>query len=282
MVEASDPNRWHITKALKKFWAKNSLERLKKINADRVFVVDGMEGIGKSTWAFQQACYIDRSLNNSPEKFVSRIAFSPDEFKDLATQVKNGVVIFDEAFRGLSSRAALSKENKKLIQCFMEMRQQNNIVFIVLPSFFMLDIYVAMLRSSGLFNIYNAKHGKKRAWRGFNRFDKNQIYQTGIKKGWNYFLKSKFSGYFYGKFPNGQEFEEAYLRKKAEAFRGREKFTEEAKKDFYAEKNQQIAEILEKFKEKYQLSNRKLGEVAGFSHTHINSILNAQKVTANP
>lgn len=216
----------HITNELKRHWDKNSLALMKKRNMDKVFIVDGGEGLGKSTWTFQQAAYLEPEIFKTPEKFMSRIAFTPEEFMELVRTVRNGVVIFDEAFRGFSSRAALSKINKRLVQALMEMRQANNIVFIVLPSIFLLDIYPAMLRSQGLFNIYADKRSGKRVWQAYNRQDKNAIYQVGLKKGWMYFKKSKLRGYFYSKFPIGPEYEKLYLRKKAKVFREQENIYE--------------------------------------------------------
>lgn len=210
---------YHIDDKLIFHWNKNSLRRMKKQNMDRCYIVDGMERSGKSTWTFQQAAYLDEEMFSSPEKMVSRICFSPDDFIKTIRETKNGVIIFDEAFRGLSSRAAISKVNKSIIQALMEMGQQNNIVFIILPSFFLLDIYPAMLRSHGLFNIYSGKKATSRSWRGFNKHDKNIIYKEGLKKGWTYNRNTRFKGKFPGKFPGGKDFEQAYLKKKADALK---------------------------------------------------------------
>ena len=217
--EEKDLFQFHTSANLKKHWEKFSLKYMKKVNRDRVIIVDGSEGVGKSQWTIQQAYNLDPEMFKDVETFLSRIAFTPDEFFSIIRNVKNGVVIFDEAFRGFSSRSALSKINKQLVQGLMEMRQQNNIVFIVLPSFFLLDIYPAMLRSNTLFNIYFSKGTQRRAWRGYNKQDKNEIYQKGVKKGWFYSKNSLFKGYFYGKFPGGEKYEKAYLDKKYKAFK---------------------------------------------------------------
>ena len=208
-----------ISKPLTKYWDKYSLKMMKKINRDKLDLVDGSEGTGKSMWCIQQFAYIEPEAFETPEKFVSRIAFTPDEFLKMVRETKNGVVIFDEAFRGFSSRSALSKINKLLVQSLMEMRQNNNIVFIVLPSFYLLDIYPAMLRSNSLFNIYIEKGSGRRVWQGFNKKHKNSMYQKGVKKGWGYPIKSKVRGNFFGKFPGGPEYEKAYLDKKEKSFR---------------------------------------------------------------
>lgn len=216
-TDKDGPFSYFISRALRKHWEKFTLAYMKKVNRDRVIIVDGTEGVGKSLWTFQQAASIDPKMFASPETFTSRIAFSPEEFFNLVRTVKNGVVIFDEAFRGFSSRSALSKVNKKLVSALMEMRQNNNIVFIVLPSFFLLDVYPAMLRSNSLFNIYFDRGTGRRSWRGFNKRDKNKIYQQGVKKGWTYTINTVFKGHFYGKFPGGEEYRAAYEKKKSKA-----------------------------------------------------------------
>jgi len=212
-------HEYHIDGAMLHLWERNSLQKMKHKNSDRVYIVDGRERIGKSLFTFQQMCAIEPELLESPEKLVSRICFTPDEFNKVARETKNGAFAFDEAFRGLSSRGAMSKINKKIVQTLMEMGQNNNIAFIVLPSVFLLDIYPAMLRSDGLFHIHESKKSKQRCFTGYNRQDKNRLYQIGLKKGWTYPFGSPFKGHFSKKFPGGEEFEKAYLKKKADALR---------------------------------------------------------------
>lgn len=252
-----DIKQFYVSKRLKKFWERNSLANMKKKNKDKVYIVDGMERGGKSTWAIQQACWLEPSLMDNKEEFLSRIVFTPEDFYKVCRTVKNGVIIFDEAFRGFASRSAMSKVNKKLILTLMEMGQHNNIVFIILPRIFMLDIYPAMLRSNALFNIYESKSGN-RFWRYYNYRDKNKIYQAGTKKGWDYIFDSRVKDPFRGKFPAGKEFEDAYLEKKASTFKdikNEEFITEE---DDLGVKINHMHEIL-------HLSYEKIGDALGFS-----------------
>jgi len=208
---------YYVDKGLMKHWGKNTLKKMKKKNQDRVFIVDGRERIGKSTWVFQQMGIIEPEIFKSPEKFCSRVCIDVDEFNRVVRTTKNGVICFDEAFRGFSSRSALSKTNKMLIQTLMEMGQNNNIVFIVLPSFFLLDIYPAMIRSNSLFHVKTDQKTNLRIWEGFNAGDKNEMYQGGVKKRWNY-KRTPFKGRFPKQFPGGDAFERAYIQKKGKAF----------------------------------------------------------------
>lgn len=246
---------YHVDKKLKRLWEKNSLEKIKDDNADRVYIIDGSEGCGKSTFAIQQACYIEPGLLENPDKLCSRICFSAKEFRDAVRKTINGVIVFDEAFRGFSSRAAMSKINKVLVQTLMEMRQNNNIIFIVLPSFFLLDIYPAMLRSNGLFNIYLDTRNKKRCFRGYNKRDKNTIYQVGIRKGWTYPFDTLFKGRFYKKFPGGKDFEKAYLDKKQKSLQ--QMFSDENSSD-------DKTEIIKRLREQGK-SLVEIGQIVGMS-----------------
>lgn len=214
---------YEVRRTLFELWQKNSLKKMADRNMDKVYIVDGMERSGKSTFAIQQMGALDPKAFTSTEEFVKRICFTPDEFFNAVRHLRNSVIIFDESFRGFSSRSALSKTNKKLVQALMEMGQNNNIVFIVLPSFFQLDIYVGMQRSHGLFHVYISKKDNRRLWSGWNMRDKNTMYQVGIKRGWKYFVPTIFRGTFSRTFPGGPEFEKAYLDKKAKALREMDK-----------------------------------------------------------
>lgn len=249
---------YHVSNFLLNHWKKNSLKIMKKQNSDRVYIVDGRERIGKSTFVFQQMGVIEPELFETPEKFLNRVCIDAFEFNKVARETKNGVVAFDEGFRGFSSRAALSKTNRILIQTLMEMGQNNNILFIVLPSVFLLDVYPALIRSDGLFHIRTDKKSKKRCWDGYNRGDKNQIYKEGARKGWRY-KRTLFRGNFYSKFAGGKAFEKEYLDKKQKAFAeiSKEMMKPDIKKDEYFQRN----ELIKIFKRKYGLGARKIADL---------------------
>ena len=209
---------YYMDDKLKQRWDKIKNGYLKKYDEDRCYVVDGRERCGKSLFTIQQASYIDPTIITD----LDRICFSPEEFinairKTESTADQTKCVIFDEAFRGLSSRAALSKINKKIIQALMEMGQKNLVVFIVLPSFFLLDIYPAMLRSNALFHIKKDIKDRRRSYTAYNFSKKAKLYDYGVKKGWGYKIPSNFKGRYYNKYPGGDEFEAAYRKKKKDS-----------------------------------------------------------------
>lgn len=185
-------------------WDSLKGNKLVEKDEDRIYIVDGRERSGKSLFAIQQAAYIDPTF---AKNIAGRICFTPEDFlKAIRSCPKGSVIIFDEAFRGLSSRSAVSKVNKLIIQALMEAGQRNLILFIVLPSFFMLDIYAAMHRSTCLFHVYKSKQGRRGYFRVYNYKKKAQLYQIGLKKGMSYRKPfSKFAGRFYGKYPIDEE-----------------------------------------------------------------------------
>lgn len=185
---------YSITDKLVKKWKPLSKLVVQK-NKDRIYIVFGREREGKSTWTFQQAKFIDPTFN------IKRICFTPKQFLEQIRNAPPGsVVVFDEAFRGFSSKSALSKVNKQLVQAVMEVGRRNLIIFIVSPSFSLLENYIALHRSHALFQIYERKDGKFRGWRCYNRKKKGKMYDFAKK---NYgrlpFTKTKLKGKFFVK-----------------------------------------------------------------------------------
>jgi len=234
-----------------------SLDAIKKVvqkrDQDAVYVVDGPEGSGKSTFAMQIGCYLDPTLE------LSRVCMEPDEFRSAIIKAKpHQCVIYDEAYTGLSSRASLSSMNKILVSMMMEMRQKNLFVIIVLPTIFLLDRYVALFRSRGLFHIYTTK--TQHRWLGFNRTNKKLLYLKG-KKEMNYGYPHiySFKGRFYGKYVVD---EEAYRLKKRKTL---EKTEENA--DIESKYKVQRDILIDYIAETQKLSLRKLSvalKEAGF------------------
>jgi len=188
---------YYIDNKLKRNLDKKVKDRLKHKDEDYVIVVDGQERAGKSTFAMQIGKYVDPTLN------VNRICFTPDEFKEAIGNAKKGqCVIFDEAYRGLSSRGALSAVNKLLVSMMMEMGQKNLFVIIVLPTFYLLDKYVAIWRARGLFHVFESRRIKG-YWRYYNKRKKKMLFNNPkFKSLYTYSAKfSSFRGRFYGKYP---------------------------------------------------------------------------------
>jgi len=206
---------YHVAKQLRIKWDKLRKGKLQKKDEDRCYIVDGREGTGKSVFTLQQAKYVDPTFD------VDRICFTPDEFlKQIREAPEGGCIVFDEAFRGLSSKGSQSKINKMIVQAMMEMRQRNLIVFIVLPTIFLLELYAAVLRSNALFHVYKDKKGQ-RAFKTYNYQKKSILYNYGKKKGFSYStpkVSVKDTG---GRFYNIYSVsEKEYRKKKLESLQG--------------------------------------------------------------
>ncbi len=192
---------------------------------DRIYVITGREGLGKSTLAMQLAYVVDPKLD------LNNIVFSAIQLEKRIKEAKKfTAIIFDESFSGLSSKGAISKENKRLVRLLMMCRQRNLFLFIVLPSFFLLEKYVGIFRSTALFNVLvSRKNFKLRYYKVYNYQKKKELYIKG-KNLMDYSRPKIPKSYrFYKKLPPTID-EEAYRLKKLETFRddGKEE-TEESK-----------------------------------------------------
>ncbi len=228
VVTINDPNyekpiTFYLDPKLKKNFDEKILPNLHKRDKDAVIAIDGLEGSGKSTLAFQIAKYIDHSFN------INRIVFDPEGFRDAIFKATKGqAIVFDEAFTGFSSRASLSAVNRALVSLMMQMRQKNLIVIIVLPTFFLLDKYVALFRTKFLIHVYENK-GVRGYFRIYNRKKKKYLYLMG-KQTYSYgrngkhYVRTSFKGRFYGVFAVGDDKAELdYRDKKAKALEATEK-----------------------------------------------------------
>lgn len=226
-----------VHKDLYNKWMQLRDGKLTKVDDDKVYVVDGRERSGKSVFAMQQIATIDPTIiEDALRGDTSRICFTAEAFLNAvrntkSTKTHTKVVWFDEAFRGLASTSVLSKTNKLIVQAMMEMGQNNLVLFIVLPSFFLLDRYPAVLRSNALFHIQKEKNSNRRGFYVYNYSKKANLYHLGIKKGWSYPVYTKFRGQFYNKYPGGKEFEKIYRDKKLKVFKEIEEKMKDIKPD---------------------------------------------------
>ena len=217
---------YHIDPKIKKKWDTLRGMKLQKKDEDRVYIVDGRERTGKSVLALQFARYIDPTFS------VDRVCFTPEEFlKNIRESPPGSVVVFDEAFRGLSSKGSQSKVNKMIVQAMMEMGQRNLIIFIVLPTFFLLELYAAVLRSNALFHVYKDKKGR-RIYKTYNYQKKSILYNYGKKKGFSYSVPKCSAKATGGKFFNIYGInEKKYRQKKLESLEGLDTYAKEEKEN---------------------------------------------------
>ena len=178
---------------------------------DRVYIIDGTEGSGKSLLGLQLGFYLDPTLN------LNRITFSGEKFAKAVENAKKGqCIIFDEAFNGLSSSGATSKLNRLITRKLQECRQRNLFLIIILPTFFMLQKYAAIFRSKALFHVYSTKKGVRGYYKVYNPKNKKRLYLSGAKLYSYKYPYVKHSYRFYGKYPLD---ESEYRTKKLEALK---------------------------------------------------------------
>ena len=175
------------------------------------YITDNWMVTHNSTITQQIGCVIDPTLIGD----LSRICFTPDEFRKAILNAKKGqCIIFDEAYRGLAAKGALTEVNRILVSLMMEMGQRNLFIIIVLPTFFLLEKYVAIWRARGLIHTYKDRKGKKGRWIYFNSKKKKILYLMG-KRDYNYNVKGIKSS-FRGRFLKGYMVnDKAYRDKKA-------------------------------------------------------------------
>ena len=218
MVNVTSPDGIHFYQDnfLNEQIEKKIKPKVQSKDQDQVFIVDGGEGVGKSLFAMQLAKSLDSTFN------VERVCFTPVEFTKAVINANKGeAIIFDEAFTGLSSRGSLTEVNTLLVSLMMEMRQKNSICIIVMPTFFLLDKYVALWRAKGLFHVY-MRRGKRGYWMYFNRQKKKLLYLHG-KKLYDYsWPRSGFKGRFYDQYTIDKE---EYLKRKSDSLMKKQRIT---------------------------------------------------------
>lgn len=256
-----------------------SIDKVKRGNIDRLYVIDGREGEGgKSTLAMQLAYAVDPTFN------LDDICFKADSFADRIRETKQyKAIIFDEAFHGLSSKGTLSKQNKLIIRLLMECRQRNLFVFIVLPSIFMLEKYVAIFRSQALIHCFASKKDiKRKYYRIYNYTNKKLLYILG-KDRLSYTRPAIKNSYrFYAKLPPVID-RAVYDKKKLDAFRDLGEV--EPKEDKHLKQRNFLSALL---KETFNFSFRQQAKYleskgVGVYHTKIaEGVANVTKMSRKP
>ncbi len=148
-----------------------------KRDGDAIILVVGIEGDGKSVFTMGSAYYAYPNLS------LDDITFTPDEFTSRVKRAsKYQAIVYDEAITGMRARKWASQVNNALIEMIAQIRQKNLIIFIVIPSFFELEKYIALHRSKVLFEVYLNNKGERGYWRAWGRDKKTKLYVKGKKE----------------------------------------------------------------------------------------------------
>lgn len=217
VVKVTNPEDGKTVSFFLEPWIKDRFDNkvipdLKKKDKDCVIVIDGNEGAGKSTLGLQWCKYIDPTFN------LKRVVFTPEEFREAIYKAKkNQAIMFDEAFTGFSSRAALSGVNKTLISLMMQIRQKNLFIVIVLPTIFLLDKYISIFRTRVLAHVYEVR-GRRGFFKIYSSKKKRRLILHKDARVYSYGVYTRKRGRFYGAFALGDKVErKKYEKKKEEA-----------------------------------------------------------------
>lgn len=223
---------------------------------DMVFLIDGMEGSGKSVLGIQICKYLDENFD------VDNIAFTPNDFIEKVKAAKQySAVLYDEAYAGLSSRATLSATNKVLVSMLSEIRQKNLFVVIIQPCFFELDRYVSLWRGRALLHVYTKEKLKRGQYAFFNYEKKKLLWILGKR----HFTYNKPTSDFVGTFINQYPIDEKeYRKRKGKALMHKDKIRKETRDEIW--KNH-VIKIIKVMHEDLKFSFQKISDYFGMTKT---------------
>jgi len=199
-------------------YLKENLDHLKK-SVDKMWdvvgVVDGPEGVAKSTFSQMLGWYLSEG-----ELKLKNIVFTTDQFTEAVNNAKKkDCIIFDEMVMGGLSMDALTVMQKELTKRFTLIRKKQLFIILVIPYFHMLQKYYGLSRTKFLIHCYTPDWIERGYFKFYNYNQKNYLYIRGHKY-WNYPKDCKFA--FQGRFTNYTNMfvnQEDYENKKDEAIK---------------------------------------------------------------
>ena len=105
---------------------------------DVIALIEGEEGISKSTLAYEMAEAVDDNFN--PLKDI--VFYDVDKFYDLYDDVPGRVILVDEAVALLFNRQAMTEDAKRLVEELMECRYKRKIIIFCIPDRYKIDDYI--------------------------------------------------------------------------------------------------------------------------------------------
>lgn len=118
---------------------------------DCAVIVDGKEGAGKSVLAQQVAAFLDKDHHLDTKK---QFCWTPEAFEKAVGSLEKGkAIVWDEARRGLNRRRSGRDVNMRITDMLAECRQHNLFLVIVMPSFYDMDMNVAVWRTRLLIHV---------------------------------------------------------------------------------------------------------------------------------
>ena len=169
VIITANNQHYYLNQFYKEFILDKIIPRYIKRNWDFVAIVEGEVGAGKTTLAIQSGYYLDPTLN------IDRICFTLKQFEEAVDNGKRGqVVIYDEAVTSMLSAEAFKWETVQLIKKITQCRKKGLIIFLLIPSIFMLQKYFAIFRSQFDIRVL-AKHGDRGTFIVYNKAAKQEL-----------------------------------------------------------------------------------------------------------
>ena len=180
---------------------------------DNVIIIDGMEGLGKTTLAINSAYYLtDGNFT------LDDIVFTPKQFFEKVKKAKPGsAIVFDEFIMSGLSTDAFNRVQTDIIKILTVVRKKNFFIILVIPYFFMLRKYFAVARSKCLIHIYSPDGLTRGFFKFYNYSQKKTLFLKG-KSDYKYnVVEHSFHARFYDTTTWQIIDEKAYDSKKEEA-----------------------------------------------------------------
>ena len=169
------------------------IKRQKK-NFDHVFIIDGNEGYGKSSFSLAVGNYLAYSTGKPFS--LDNVFFDVDKMMEFAVKTEEQVIIWDEAALMGLSKEWQNKLQIKLTKLLMVARKKRHFWIFNIPSIAELNSYVAVRRSIALLHVYSPDHITRGAFVFLNKRIKNKAYIEMKKSKREYYGKYNFHGKF--------------------------------------------------------------------------------------
>jgi len=186
-----------------------------KKKLDNLWVIDGDEGFGKSTFAIQCAYYVSHQTGRPFS--VKNVFFNLKDMINFAKSTEDQIIIWDEAALGGLTTDWGNKFQIELTKLLMVARKKRHFFFFNIPKFFKLAEYILIDRAIALVHVYARNELELGRFCYFRKKSKEKLYYDRLRTRQRLY---KTHHDFHGSFTSMLSElinEEAYEKKKDEA-----------------------------------------------------------------
>lgn len=146
-----------------------------KIRWDNLIIIDGDEGVGKSTLGKDVGYYMGQKLGTG---FSSKqIFFKIEEMEEYAKNERNKVIVWDEAALGGLGEDWQDDNQKRLIKLLITCRKYGHFFIFIVPKIDILRRYLAVHRSIALLRCYSPDRLTRGFFRAYAKNSKEDLYR---------------------------------------------------------------------------------------------------------